>query len=51
MIARRLAGFEEAALTASRIGPYDIMPGWNPIPAADVEGLSIHRLDFVGSDP
>ncbi len=35
------ASFGEAALTASRLAPYDITPDWNPVlgPAPAVEGL------------
>ncbi len=30
-LAKRVAGFEDAELTASWIGPYDITPDWNPV--------------------
>ncbi len=42
-LARRVAGFEAAELTASWIGPYDITPDWNPVlgPAPGVAGLSL----------
>jgi glycine/D-amino acid oxidase-like deaminating enzyme len=42
-LARRLSGFDEAAVTASWVGPYDITPDWNPVlgPVAGVEGLTI----------
>jgi sarcosine oxidase subunit beta len=40
-LARRLAGFEEAAPTASWVGAYDITPDWNPVlgPVAGIDGL------------
>jgi glycine/D-amino acid oxidase-like deaminating enzyme len=40
-LARRLAGFEQAAPTASWVGAYDITPDWNPVlgPVAGLEGL------------
>ena len=42
-LARRVAGFEAAELTASWIGPYDITPDWNPVlgPVEAVPGLHI----------
>ncbi len=42
-LARRLAGFEEAAPTASWVGAYDITPDWNPVlgPVAGIEGLTL----------
>ncbi len=42
-LARRLAGFDEAALTASWVGPYDITPDWNPVlgPVDGIAGLSV----------
>jgi glycine/D-amino acid oxidase-like deaminating enzyme len=42
-LAHRLSGFDEAALTASWIGPYDITPDWNPVlgPVPGVDGLSV----------
>ena len=42
-LSRRVAGFEEAALTASWIGPYDITPDWNPVlgPVEALPGLTI----------
>ena len=40
---QRLAGFEDAELTGSWIGPYDITPDWNPVlgPLPGVEGLTV----------
>ncbi|MEE8534989.1 MAG: FAD-binding oxidoreductase [Kiloniellales bacterium] len=42
-LARRVAGFDDAALTASWIGPYDITPDWNPVlgPVPGVDGLTV----------
>jgi glycine/D-amino acid oxidase-like deaminating enzyme len=42
-LAHRLSGFDEAALTASWIGPYDITPDWNAVlgPVPGVDGLSV----------
>lgn len=42
-LAKRLTGFEDAALTASWIGPYDITPDWNPVlgPVDGIAGLSV----------
>ena len=42
-LTRRVEGFEDAELTASWIGPYDITPDWNPVlgPVEAVSGLSI----------
>jgi glycine/D-amino acid oxidase-like deaminating enzyme len=42
-LARRVAGFAEAAVTASWIGAYDITPDWNPVlgQVPGVPGLSI----------
>jgi len=40
-LVRRLADFEQAELTASWVGAYDITPDWNPVlgPVPGVEGL------------
>ena len=42
-LARRVAGFDDAALTASWVGPYDITPDWNPVlgPVPGVDGLTV----------
>ena len=42
-LSRRVEGFQDAELTASWIGPYDITPDWNPVlgPVEAVPGLSI----------
>jgi glycine/D-amino acid oxidase-like deaminating enzyme len=40
-LVRRLAGFEQAAPTASWVGAYDITPDWNPVlgPVPGIAGL------------
>lgn len=42
-VARRMASFQDARLTASWVGAYDITPDWNPVlgPVAGVEGLTL----------
>ena len=42
-IARRMASFQKAALTASWVGAYDITPDWNPVigPVDGIDGLTL----------